>query len=573
MYYCTMFIKKSASVSKKKGTCSPTYQIAESYRDESGISRHKILLHLGTEDKFLKRDLDNLLNGLLKIKGITLEDVTEHFDSCKSLGQIWAFVQLWKDLRISQTIAKLKKKTNICYNLEEHVQALVFNRLDDPSSKLRLLSWLETVYIPSLKASDIKYEYLLRAMDFLISHKETIEDQIADRFLTLFDTSLRICFYDITSTYFEAEASLVEDDIRQLGWTRDDKPNKRQIVIGVVMTQEGIPIAHYTFDGNTSDCTTVQKVTADIKKRFGIERLTIVADKGMSSGNNLKALIDNGDDFILGESAKNSIVGKEAVNLAYEAKEKENPEAKEYCYDKILTKKIFYFEETSEGKKKIRKSFDKELRYVASYNKKVALKKRRTRQENFAKAYKYVSEINRKRIKIEDKYSDLKNYLRNKHLTRFFAIEKYEDQIEISEIKENILNEERVDGWFVVITMNKELSTKQIIKKYKDLKYVEHGFAELKHSLKLRPNFHWTKERIKAHVMVCFIAFQMACLFEKRIGKLQMTWEKGVRKLRRLHVVEWTANSRHRVGLTKADKVQTDIFSLLGCSKPTIDKL
>ncbi len=567
-----MFIKRSASAKKGRGDKYPTISIVESYKDQDGVSRHRYLLHLGREDQFIKKDLDGLLNGLLKIKGITLEDVTEKFDSSKSVGQIWAFMELWKKLKMSQNIAKLKETTGISFNLEEHLQALVFNRLDDPSSKLKLISWLETVYLPEIKANDIKYEYLFRAMDFLIDHKKEIEDQLAFQFLTLFDSSVKVCFYDITSTYFEAEASIVEGDSRQLGYSRDDKPAKRQIVIGVVMTQDGIPIAHYTFDGNTVDSKTVQPVIEDIKKRFGVDSITIVADKGMSSGNNLKALIDNGDDFILGESAKTSKVGKEAVELASQEKERMNPEAEEYIFETVLTKEIFYYEPLNEDKV-IRKNIEKELRYVASFNKKIACKKRRTRQENFAKAYEIVSQINRKRIGIDDKYSELKNYLRKRHLTRFFEIIKYENEVEISEKEDNIRSEEKSDGWFVVITLNKDLSKEKIIEKYKELKYIEHGFAELKHSLKLRPNFHWTQKRINAHVMVCFIAFQLACLFEKKIHNLEMTWEKGVEKLRRIHVVEWRTKDRYRVGLTKTTSEQQEIFDLLNCPKLSIDRL
>lgn len=567
-----MYIKVSASQRKGKVAKYHTVSLVESFKDEKGVSRHRYLLHFGRLDEFIKKDLDSILNGLLKLKGITLEDVTEEFDSCKSVGQIWAFMEIWRRLKITQNIEKLKKKTKISFNLEDHLKALVFNRLDDPGSKLRLISWLETVYLPGIKANDITYEYLFRAMDFLIAHKEQIEDSIAYNYLTLFDSSVKLCFYDITSTYFEAEASIVEGDIRDEGYSRDEKPHKKQIVIGVVMTQDGIPIAHYTFVGNTIDSKTVRPVLEDIKKRFNIENITLVADKGMSSGNNLKSLIDNGDDFILGESAKISVVGREVVNLASAEKARKDPQADEFIYDAVLTKKIFYTESLS-SEETITKSVEKELRYVTSYNAKVARKKLRTRQENFAKAYEFVSLINGKTISIDDKYSDIKNFLRRRHLTRFFEISRCEDSVEIVQKEENIRNEEKSDGWFVVITLNRELPKETIIEKYKELKYVEHGFFELKHSLKLRPNYHWTEKRIKAHVMVCFIAFQMACFFEKKIKNLGVSWEKGVRKLKRIHVVEWTGKGGSKIGLTKTTNEQQEIFDLIGCPKLSIDKL
>jgi transposase len=258
--------------------------------------------------------------------------------------------------------------------------------------------------------------------------------------------------------------------------------------------------------------------------------------------------------------------------LAFQEKEKESPEAEEFVYDAVLTREIFYYE-ALDADNIIRKSVEKEIRYVASYNKKVAKKKYQTRQENFAKTYEFVAQTNRKQVSIDDKYADIKNFLRKRHLTRFFDIIKGDNEIEISEKPDNLRDEEKSDGWFVVITLNKDMPKETVIEKYKQLKYVEHGFAELKHSIKLRPNFHWTKNRINAHVMVCFVAFQLASLLERRIKSLEMSWEKAVHKLSQIHMIEWTVKDRHRKGLTKTTDEQQNIFDLLGCQKLSVDKL
>lgn len=564
-----MFIKKSAS--KRNGRVHETYQIVESYRDENKKTKQRILLHLGPADKFLKQDIDSLINGLLKAKGINLSELDNEFDSAKSFGQIWALLHLWNELKLSQTIAREKKKTNIEFDLDSHLKSLIFNRIDDPCSKLKLLTWLETVHIPGLEKNSIRYEYLLRTMDFIISNKKEIEDRIARRFMSIFDTDIKLCFYDITSTYFEADSSLVEHDIRQKGYTRDHRSDREQIVIGVVMTQDNIPIAHYTFPGNTADRSTVKEVVSDIKKRFRVESVTLVADKGMVSGKNLKFLLDNGEDFILGESVRQTVTAKEVIAEAASERKEKAPGSKSYVYESNKEKTI-NFEIKEDGKIK-QKKVRQNLRYVACYNGEVSLKKYSTRMKNVVTCLEEIEIIKKKNISVSDKYFQVKSYLAKKHLSRFFYAEIINEEVQVRKNEESLRQEETNDGWFLIITSKSDLDKESIVEKYKDLKYVEHGFFELKHSLELRPNYHWTQQRILAHVMICFMAFQLSVLFEKRLESIKLSWEKAVAKLRQISVIEWTAGNRKRQGLVKCDENQLTIFNLIGCSKPTMKSL
>ena len=564
-----MFIKKSAS--KRNGRVHETYQIVESYRDENKKTKQRILLHLGPADKFLKQDINSLLNGLLKVKGMNLSELGGEFDSAKSFGQIWALLHLWNELKLSQTIAREKEKTNIEFDLDSHLKSLIFNRIDDPCSKLKLLTWLETVHIPGLERNSIRYEYLLRTMDFIISNKKEIENRIAHRFMSIFDTDIKLCFYDITSTYFEADSSLVEDDIRQKGYTRDHRSDREQIVIGVVMTQDNIPIAHYTFPGNTADRSTVKEVVSDIKKRFRVKSVTLVADKGMVSGKNLKFLLDNGEDFILGESVRQTVTAKEVIAEAASERKDKAPVSKSYVYESNKEKTI-NFEIEEDGKIK-QKKVRQDLRYVACYNDEVALKKYSTRMKNVVSCLEEIEIIKKKNISVSDKYFQIKSYLSKKHLTRFFDAEIINEEIQVRKNEESLRQEETSDGWFLIITSKSDLDKESIVEKYKDLKYIEHGFFELKHSLELRPNYHWTQQRILAHVMICFMSFQLSVLFEKRLKSIKLSWEKAVAKLRRISIVEWTAGNRKRQGLVKCDEDQLTIFNLIGCSKPNLKSL
>ena len=550
-----MFIKISGST--RNGKTHKTVQIAESYRTKDGKVRHRILLHLGPLDKFLEKDVEKLINSLLRLKNLTSESLEGDIDGVKDFGQIWALMHLWKELKMSQIIASEARKRNIQFDLEAHLKALTFNRLDDPGSKLKLLTWLETVHIPGVNKDTIKYEHLLRAMDFLIEHKKAIEQKIARRFLTLFNQDLKVCLYDLTSTYFEADASLVEDDIRRHGYSRDHRPDREQIVIGVVMTGDGIPIAHYVFPGNTVDRSTLFEMLADIRKRFRVERVQVVADKGFMSGKNLGKLLKEGYEFILGESTRQGKDAREVLEEAYAHREKSG----ESVYETVRERSLKL--DTGE-------IIEGPIRYIASFNEETKRKRFHNRISRLKSFYELVDEILAKRISNEEKFAQIKEVLARKHLKRFIKVQLTEDGIKIEQLDRELEAESRRDGWFLVISNDRSSSNEDIVRRYKDLRYVEHSFHELKHSLKLRPNFHWTEKRIRAHVMVCFIAFQMAVLFEKRLVSLNITWERAMEKLRRVKVVEWENKGRNRRGLTKVHAEQLTIFQAIGAKKPTI---
>lgn len=564
-----MFIRQSRS--KRNGKVHITYQIAESYRDQEGKVKQRTLLHLGPAKKFLEKDIDTLINGLLKAKGLTLGELESSFDEVKSFGQIWGLIHLWKELKISQTVAREKHKTAIEFDLDAHIKSLVFNRLDDPASKLRLLTWLQTVHIPGIDSRFIRYEYLLRAMDFLISHKRAIEDAISKRLLDLFNRDLKLCFYDLTSTYFEAERSLTEDDIRKKGYSRDRRSDREQIVIGVVMTADGLPIAHYTFPGNMADRSTLREVIEDICHRFGVKQVTLVADKGMVSGKNLHFLIESGYSFILGESVRQSKVAKEVIQEAFKERQIHSPDSDSYVYE-TQKEKLVKIKADSGGKTK-QTTYRAVLRYVACYNSQMALKKYQTRMNRIREALEEIEAIQSKNIEVEDRYSQIVGVLSKKRLSRFFDVKMDEEDIILTRKADELGFEEQCDGWFLTISRDMALDKESLIQRYKQLKYVEHGFYELKHSLKLRPNNHWTPPRIKAHVMVCFIAFQMAVLFEKRLRGLQMTWERAMEKLRPIAVVEWSQKGKQMRGLVKVKSEQMEIYKAIGSSKPTMASL
>ncbi len=151
-----------------------------------------------------------------------------------------------------------------------------------------------------------------RALDKLIENKEKIEKEIYKNMKDLFSLKVNIVFYDITSTYFEGNGP---KDIAKFGYSRDDKSDNKQILLGIVMAN-GLPLAHHVFAGNIADKTTVEFIISDLKRRFELNNIIFVSDKGMMTDNNVKRLDEMGYKYILGVSLRNFNKSKEILDIA-----------------------------------------------------------------------------------------------------------------------------------------------------------------------------------------------------------------------------------------------------------------
>ena len=209
-----------------------------------------------------------------------------------------------------------------------------------------------------------------RALDYLCKAKGQIEKQLYYRLLGYgLDNSLIL--YDITSTYFEGEQA----EIGKKGFSRDRRGDLDQIVVGLVMSRDGIPIAHHVFEGNRLDKTTVQEVVEDLKERFGIKKAIIVGDRGMITVKNIEMIKGQEYEYILGLQKRN----RKVVDHLLE-KVLKNPEdpLQEFGYSDLSPV--------------LQKKYRKEVRFIAGYNKEVAKKTGRKRDRNIASFRKIIEE-------------------------------------------------------------------------------------------------------------------------------------------------------------------------------------
>ena len=546
-----MFIRIAQHKSAKK-----TYrhiQIAESYRDpDKGNSpRTRILYNLGTLEELGEEQVMRLAAGLMKAIGRELN--LPELRKAKDFGHVYAVQAVWDKLGLTKALDRAgisgKNNTDFC----AMVRWLVFNRLCEPCSKLALLDWAESIFAP--EAADLSYHNLLRSMDRLINIKEQAEPLIAQAVLDPKEP-VDMVFYDITSTYFEGDQSIQDDDLRRYGYSRDHREDRRQVVIGLVMTRRGIPLCHHVFSGNTVDKTTVTQVVSDLKKRFQLHRVIFVGDRGMLSDGNLTHLIEEGMNFIVAHPVRGNTLAQEAIqNLKKQLKPASTDEQ--------------FHEDVRKG-----------VRFIMAYSPEIAEQSRTSRQERLEKADAWLKPVLERLAKPADKgrkatpqgtYDRIRDYLRDHNLLRWYELELANETLSLKKNRKALNWEATVDGVLLLETSDMSIAAQDIVKHYKELAEVERGWRSLKSSLQLRPVYHWTERRIRAHIFICVIALQVERWMRNKLQTMSVP--KALQSLRQIKVGELCFGEKTVLMPTVLTPEHKEILKKLGVTQPTATQL
>ena len=291
------------SKSTKNGKSYEYLVISESIHVTGKGSTTRNIANLGNIKRFNHQDVANLIDGFIRIFKLENYCLSEDVQLLESLehGSIIFWQKIWDELGLSKIIksqVKLKNK-RIKLEVDKYVQMMVINRCVDPLSKLGVTRWIErTCYkeMAGYKDLDFDVTYFYRSMDHLLKVKDDLEFAIFEKLKDLFSVNVKLTFYDITSSYFYTDNC----EIGKNGYSRDNRPDREQIVIGVVTSFEGYPIKHYVFEGNRKDETTVKQVVGQLKSEYNIEDTTFVGDRGMITKLNLARLEGEGFDYIMG---------------------------------------------------------------------------------------------------------------------------------------------------------------------------------------------------------------------------------------------------------------------------------
>jgi transposase len=479
-----MFIRKSTA-KNKDGSRRDYFQLVESVRVD-GRSRHRIICTLGrsddpsTQEKIAKM-AESLMRACDESEFIRLtEDLCA--DYTKEYGPFLVFKRLFSELGMEDILKSHFSQSNADFDVTDALFNMMLNRLTEPTSKRQLNLWEEEV--EGINPFDLHQYY--RALDYLIEKKDPIEKDLFFKMRDLFYAELDIVLFDTTTLVYYGEGSDKNDEgekpedeeLLDFGFSKDRRSDLKQVVVGVVMSKEGIPLAHEVFSGNTNDVTCFSEVIETLKKKYSLARVILVGDRGMISKANIKLLDTSELQYILGFRMRTIAKEARAKILSHANLRKLNNHELEF-------KEVDY-----EGQ-----------RLVVCYNAERAEKDKEHRER----------EVKKLREKIKGK--NVKNLISNPQYKRFILVNDSGTRVEIDEAK--VKADALYDGVFVLTTSTK-LSSLQTVERYKDLWQVESAFRQLKSELEMGPIYHWKDRRIRAHIMICFMAFCLrVCLYKK----------------------------------------------------------
>jgi len=357
---------------------------------------------------------------------------------------------------------------------EELFRHLVITRLCFPVSKLKTAD-----YLYKYKGVIIDVERIYRYLDKLHSRQKEIVQQISyTHTCRVLNTSIRVVFYDVTTLYFETDT---QDEIRKTGFSKDGKHKNPQIVLGLLVSVDGYPLAYEIFEGNTYEGYTMLPVIEKFRSKYNLDKLVVVADAGLLSNQNIIELESHGYEYILGARIKNEkdCIKRQILNLHLS-----NGESSE-----------LYKDETT--------------RIIISYSDKRAKKDLENRKKGILKLEESI-----KKGKLT------KSSINNRGYNKFLRLE---GEVRISIDYDKLELSSQWDGLKGYIT-NTKLTRDEIIEQYGNLWKIEKAFRIAKSDLRIRPIYHRLKHRIEAHISIAFCACKIYKELERQLKENKSNW-------------------------------------------------
>jgi transposase len=501
-------------------------RIVESYR-ENGKTKQKIIANLGRVDLISVKEAENIIKKLEVIfgikEGLKIAEIEEEPEK-KNYGIKAIVDRLFKKYDMEGFFKNIDEKTR--FDVQELLKVMVMNRILEPKSKLGIFNDLEYYgFKKSEECEDgIALHWFYRTLDVLSEKKKEIEKHMYRQRISLFNSKVDLVFYDVTTLSFETQQT---NEIMQMGYSKDKKFNESQVVLGMSIDQDKMPVSFDIYPGNTFEGHTFKDTVETMKKRYNIGKVIVVSDRGMMSRKNIE-IVENSDyEFIVGKSIKQI--------------KKLNVFEGEFIE---LSEGIKYKEMQYEGK-----------RLLIIYSQERAKKDKRDRLRLIEKAKKM----------LEDGSIESKS---KKGARKYLKEESKQDYtLDIEKIEKD----EKYDGYYGIIT-NTELNPKQILAQYHTLWKVEETFRTLKNYLETRPIFHWTEKRIKGHIVMSFVAYTMQRTLELELERkgIEYSHEKIREAIKNMEYIELKTQNQNFVVRTKINELGQKILKTLDIPIPKI---
>ena len=545
-----MYIR-TISRKNKNGSVVTYVQLAHNVRDaQSGQPKANVLHTFGRSDeldvganKRLTRSLCRFLSpeDALQVQAnVDGQAVPLTISKSLSFGGAYLLRNLWETLGLHTVLKDCLKERSFTSPVEWAAFAMVANRALAPDSKRGVEEWVrEDVALGN--PEPIEIQHLYRAMDVLLEYREIIHEKVFWSVADLLNLEVDLIFFDTTSTYFETDTidDELEDSLRRYGHSKDHRPDLPQIVIGLAVTKEGIPVKCWILPGNTQDMTTVERVKNDLMG-WKLSRCVWVMDRGMNSEENRVILQKTGGHYIIGEKLRDN----------------------QEVHKKVLAKRgrFLKIRENLEINEVVIGNGERRRRFILVHNPEEAKKDRATRERILKKIDKYLAELGDQTGKAHKK--SVCALLAHRTMGRFLRQLK-SGAIKID--KGKIREEEHLDGKYILSTSDDTLTPEDVALGYKQLLEVERAFRTLKTTLDLRPVYHRKDERIQAHVFLCFLALLLVRIAER---KTNMTWDRIKAQMERLHLIDFFSKDGHVLQTTEPTPEQVNILKMLKIQSP-----
>ena len=449
------------------------------------------------------------------------------------------------------------------------LRLMVFNRLCDPGSKLGVLRWLDTVALPVGAAKSLpEHQHLLRAMDVLDEYSDTLGARLATLMRPLIDQELSLVFYDLPTVGVTGQTDL-EDDVRAYGRAKSGLVERQFMLLSLVQTAEGLPIAHEVHPGNTAEAKTLLPMIRSLLARYPLKRVVLVADRGLLSVGNLEELAklqaqlkkDGRDvalEYILAVPAARYGDFADDLKILSGAQAPDS----QWCAETAWQDK----------------------RLVVAHDPQVATRRGQARDKTIAELVAMGQQCSDKldgqdagnRAKgrpMSDSGTKARFYhaVKDAHMAHVIKVDLKGDLFSytIDEDKKHYL--ELLDGKLLLVT-NTAIPAAEVVQRYKSLADIERGFRLLKSDIEIGPVYHRLPQRIRSHALVCFMALILYRVMRMRLAEAKRSESPAtlLEQLKRIHQqTVQTTDGKTLTGLTEMTPAQKSLFAALQLTPPT----
>ena len=511
------------------------------------------------EAKLFQDQLAENTQRLIDAKNQSSTDALNDYSSCRRLNIGVAVIKrVWDQLNLSSSFQYLQSKTKVKYRYDHLAFMLSALRILLPSSKLRAYQHRNDYIVDFSEFDNLKTVY--NVLNRLAQDKQAIVRSLNRQICKLTKRDLTLAFYDVTTYGFESQA---QSELKDFGLSKANKVNEVQVVLGLVMDSNGIPVDYDLLPGNTSEFGTMIPIIERVKQTYNIDRLTVVADRGLNSSENLSKLKSMNCDFVIAQKIRNcsqEIQDEILDDANWEQTVFDEQTGEVFCRYKHLSVPRELREtkiSPKTGKKyntsKIIETMD--MNWVVSYSPKRAHKDNADTDRLVSKAQKA----------IDNKLS----LVSSRGYRALLKVPKTNENVQLDLAK--IADRRKWAGYYAVCTNLPVDDHQKIMSMYRQLWQIEDCFRTSKTWLETRPCFVWTDEHIQGHFMSCYLALTIERLmkFLVRQAGSQISSEALLQTLRTASVTPVSNTSKSAVVYQKMDVDQyfDDVCEVFGLGR------